>query len=153
MNDQNENELELWLESEEGEQIQRALEDEIGELPGENTVADKVLAEVFLPTSNRIAQLESGLRRWRIAAVFAVAACVALALLVLSTSVSSKPDAAEIAVAPSSNPRVSKVTSKLSQTREKLASLTSRSDFASTRKFKRQPSEYPKLQNQKPIYP
>jgi hypothetical protein len=137
MNEPTENELELWLESEEGQQIQRALVDEIGELPGENTIADKVTAEVFLPTTNRIAQLESGLRRWRIAAVFAVAACVAFALLVLSNPRSLKREATEIAAAPSSTPRVRSVAAKLSETREKLARITPSSDFASTRKFKR----------------
>ena len=137
MNEPTENELELWLESEEGQQIQRALVDEIGELPGENTIADKVTAEVFLPTTNRIAQLESGLRRWRIAAVFAVSACVAFALLVLSNPRSLKREATEIAAAPSSTPRVSSVAAKLSETREKLARITPSSDFASTRKFKR----------------
>ena len=140
-----EQELEDWLNSDSSASAIRSALEEDTEVPGERTIADKVIDSVLHGAdSDKVVQLETRVRRWQFAAVLASAACLVFGIFALSKSPPFDGDTGSDGppkppvVAEQNKPSVKRVASvskvgpKVSDTRKKLSAMSSRNKFWSS---------------------
>lgn len=128
-----EEELDLWSAGKEAAQIAEALRGDAFALPGERSIADKVIT-TRSSARGAVIELKARLRKWRWATVLASAACVALAAILVHQA--GQPPKSGGLVEENGPARVKvpgEMSSRLSKTREKITALSSRPKFWNAR--------------------
>lgn len=129
-----EKELERWSASEEAARIAEALHSDALVFPGEQTIADKVVASRG-SAPDPVIELKARLRRWRWATALASAACLALAATTLNQAGQGPQSGSSVEKSkPAGVGGVGEMRSRLSETREKLTVLSTRPKFWNARK-------------------